>query len=68
MGAPIAARFLLAPTVPGLPAATANVPSGYSSILLQIRVSHSGAHPLGLSIGVHPWRQAGSDSSGQEGK
>lgn len=33
---------------------TANVPSGYSFILLQIGTPHRGVHPLDLSIGVHP--------------
>ena len=33
---------------------TAEAPSGYSFILLQIRTPHRGVHPLDLSIGVHP--------------
>ena len=49
---PIAPRPLLPPTPPH-PRITANGPSGYSFILLQIRTHHIGVHPLDLSIGVH---------------
>jgi len=54
MNTPIAARSQLPPRPPSPPTTTANVPSGYSFILLQIRVSHRGVHPLGPAIGVHP--------------
>ena len=54
---PIAARFQLPPRPP----TTTNLPSGYPSILLQIRTRHRRVHPLDLSIGVHPRK------SGQSG-
>jgi hypothetical protein len=53
VNAPIALRPLHPPGPPD-PRTTANVPSGYSFILLQIRTPHVGVHPLDLSIGVHP--------------
>jgi len=54
MSSPTRACPALPPSPLGPPTTTANVPSGYSFILLQIRTPHRSVHPLGSSIGVHP--------------
>jgi len=53
---------LLLPLRPPNPRTTASVPSGYSSILLQIRTPHRGVHPLDLSMWVHPQLPADRES------
>ncbi len=53
MRRPTRAHPALPPILPDSPTTTADVPSGYCSILLQIRAPHGGVHPLDLPIGVH---------------
>jgi hypothetical protein len=58
------ALIAIYPLLPAYPPISENSPSGYSSILLQIRTYHGGVHPLDLYMRVHPQAAPSTEVAG----